>query len=465
MLWIVCAHLVFLPWALGTMRLWAQLISLGFAIVGIVVALIPRDYTEEFTSGADFRLYTWPKLVRFPIFWAGLALLLYITLQALNPAWHYVEQDGRWWMESIAHLNWLPHGTNNPFTLGGPWRVLIVYASAWLLVSSIWIGFTRRRTLQILFIALAANGLVLAGFALLQRVLGNGRMFWFWKPNSASFFGSFVYKNHAGAYLLIILVLCAGLAAWFHLRGLRRMEKSNPSGVFVFFSVLLAVSIIVSYARGATIFMALFAVLAALTFFAFYWRRQTHSGRALVALVIFGGVAAFAYVGLTALSAEKAWARMGRLLDEENTSVRSRQIATAASWDMVQANWQWGTGAGSFRFLFPLYQQHHPEIFQNGRRRLFWDHAHNDFMQIPAELGVFGVFAILFSSGFWAWRLLRFYFWENALSLIVCLGALVVMAHSWTDFLFQNPAILLTWCALWPAIALWTEYEEKGARS
>jgi hypothetical protein len=51
------------------------------------------------------------------------------------------------------------------------------------------------------------------------------------------------------------------------------------------------------------------------------------------------------------------------------------------------------------------------------------------------------------------------------LSLIVCLGALVVMAHAWTDFLFENPAILLIWCALWPAMVLWTEFEEKRLRS
>ena len=64
LLWIVGAHLVFLPWAIGAMTLWSQWVSLGFAVVGAVVALVPRSYTEEHTGSNTFRLFMWPRPTR-----------------------------------------------------------------------------------------------------------------------------------------------------------------------------------------------------------------------------------------------------------------------------------------------------------------------------------------------------------------------------------------------------------------
>src|ERR1017187_5948376 len=87
LLGIIGLHVVFLPCAVGGMRPWSQIISLILAIVGLVVALIPRRYTPEQSGVNNFRLVMWPRLIRFPIFWLGLLLLVYIMVQALNPAW------------------------------------------------------------------------------------------------------------------------------------------------------------------------------------------------------------------------------------------------------------------------------------------------------------------------------------------------------------------------------------------
>ena len=44
-------------------------------------------------------------------------------------------------------------------------------------------------------------------------------------------------------------------------------------------------------------------------------------------------------------------------------------------------------------------------------------------------------------------------------------GAGLLVLYSWWDFPFQCPAILITWCALWPAAAQWAQVEESGARA
>ena len=58
-----------------------------------------------------------------------------------------------------------------------------------------------------------------------------------------------------------------------------------------------------------------------------------------------------------------------------------------------------GVGAGSFRFLFPTYQHRHPELVAVHGRRMFWEHAHNDVVQTPIELGVAGTGLALSTSG------------------------------------------------------------------
>ena len=257
---IIGLHVVFLPWAIGGMRPWSQVISLILGVISLGVALLPRRYTPEESGSNAFRLFMVHRLWTFPIFWLGLLLLGYITTQALNPSWAYFQSDRGWWMQGISHLTWLPSGVSVPWAQGGPWRKLIIYAATWLTVCAIWTGFTRRRTVQIFFIIVALNGLALAGFGLLQKLMYNGKMFWFVDIPYGSVFASFVYKNHAAAYLDLTLFVTCGLAAWHYLRGLRRLEKSNPAGVFAFLATCIASTILVSYARGATLVMLVFLV-------------------------------------------------------------------------------------------------------------------------------------------------------------------------------------------------------------
>ena len=188
--------------------------------------------------------------------------LALVTIQGLNPAWRFETDDKGWWLRAIPSTTWLPTGVDVPFERGGPWRMLLIYSSVLLTSCSLWVGFTRRRVLQTLFIVLATNGVVLAGFGIAQRLLGNGKIFWFYDSPNSSYFSSFIYKNHGGTYLVLALAVTCGLAAWYYLRGLRRMEKSNPAGLFAFFATCTAIAILISYARGATITMLAFLIKA-----------------------------------------------------------------------------------------------------------------------------------------------------------------------------------------------------------
>jgi hypothetical protein len=117
-------------------------------------------------------------------------------------------------------------------------------------------------------------------------------------------------------------------------------------------------------------------------------------------------------------------------------------------------------GAGSFRFLFPIYQARHPELAAVAQRPVYWEHAHNDLVQIPIELGLTGSALILLGGGYWTLLLIRSYFWASPLGICCVLGAVLLVIYAWWDFPLQCPAILITWCALWPGVTLWTRLEE-----
>jgi hypothetical protein len=462
---IVSVHLVILPWALGDMYLWTQWISVALSALSVAVALIPRNYTEDQAGQTSFRLVMWPKLTKFPVFWLGLVFLAYVICQGLNPAWKFVQNErGVWWMQRIACCEWLPAGVRVPFERGGPWACLLVYATVWLSVCSLWIGVTRRRSLQFLFMVIAANGMALALFGLLQRLLGNGKIFGFFNSPNPSFFSSFIYKNHAGAYLNLTLFVSCGIAGWYYLRGLRRLEKSNPAGIFVFFTTFIAINVLISFSRGATMVMLLFLAGAIAGFV--YQQLTAPSGLrrpiVLITLIVFFGF--FLKTGLEALNTGPAWTRFAAAFSSEDLSAKSRALATTASMEMLRDHWLTGSGAGSYVFLFTSYQQHYPDLWSYNGTRLLWEHAHNDLVEFPIELGLLGMLPLLGVALYFVARLVRSFFWYNPLSTCVVYGLMLTLGHARYEFVFQNPAILLTFCLMLVAATQFNEFEEATGK-
>ena len=175
----VAVHLCFLPWALGTMHVWSQITNLVLASIGFLLALIPRNYTSDLSGGPAFRLHPWARLVRFPIFWIGFALLAYIAVQGFNPSWVWERNETSWWLRRVNDIEWLPTSIDTPFERFNLWRQFIIYAAAWLTLCTVWIGFTRRRSLQLLLLTLVINGLLLAVVGFAQRFMASSKFLFF----------------------------------------------------------------------------------------------------------------------------------------------------------------------------------------------------------------------------------------------------------------------------------------------
>lgn len=449
---VLSVHLCFLPWALGTMHPWAQWASLGLALIGFWIALTPRGHgVEAGWSAAPFRTAMAPRLWRFPIFWIGLALLAYVAVQGFNPWFRYVRNEDRWGLARLPDIAWLPTSIDAPFELSNAWRQLVIYGSAWLVICSAWVGLTRRRSIRILLVVLAANAVALGVLLIYQRATGEGRLPWPLIPRTTNdpTTASFVYHNHAGAYFGLMVFVAIALTTWGYDHGARTLKKSTPTAALILLTLFLAGVVLFTLSRGAS--LALAGMLA--VFAGWFFLRQrlrpveggTDSRVTLTLAVIFGVFALYVahsidfssvYNRFTSMMANKA----------SDESVSSRIQAHAAARLMLEGHWVRGVGAGGFRHLFVVYVRLYPDIYQNGG--LFWEHAHCDWLEIPIELGAAGVAILLAGAGCVVgalWRRRRQ--WHSAMVPLL-FGCVATLLHASIDFPFQCPAILVTWCLL-----------------
>lgn len=465
--WVAALNVCSLPWMLGGMRPWAQFISLGLSVIALTIALIPRNYDDELVHGNAYRTRPWKRLLHWPLFWIGTVFFTYILIQALNPAWEFVQREDSWGMRPIEHIEGLPSGMRTPFEMMNPWRQMMIWGAPFLLACALWTGITRSRTLRRFVTVVVVNCVLFALLALIQRATDAKEIYWAVK-SSNEFLGAFIYRNHGGAYLVLGFMLTAGLSAWSHRRSQQKMARSSPALLFAFLACVILVAIGVSYSRGSVIALAgCLLWLLFLSIWGFFARRSDGNGRTIIVIlgVLFIG---FGALGLKAFNAERTVDRFKQMLEDNNATWKLRQIATDATADMWEEKPMYGWGAGGYRFLFPKFQQNHPEIlwYDQNRKRgyLFWEYAHNDWIQFAAEMGYVGIGLL----GFGALSVTVVFFkrhgWNHPLAMVCLGGAIATFGHSRAEFLFYNPAIINLWltCGMIALISISIDQRERS---
>jgi O-antigen ligase len=457
---LTALHLAFLPWAIGAVHPWSQLASLGLALVGFALAMIPRTELRDFSTVTT--QVSWParRLLRFPIFWAGAVLLAYLAVQASNPAWRYFRNESAWWLEPLPHLAWLPAGVDAPFERSNVWGALIVATSLWLLVCSVWAGFLRRKSYHCLFIVLIANAALLAGLGVLQRLSGAKRIFWSYLPSNDSFLASFIYPNHAGPYFYLIAALAVGLAWRYYQRAMKRNWTTRRARALLAAGVFIGVAVIYSASRASIALLLVFAVAVGTNLALRRLTRPAGRGDHPEFFPLALGLALVLGLGFGSLQANKLASRFATFFADPSNATHDRATVGTASIEMFADRWVYGWGAGCFRHGFPLYAQKYPAIYLAGPdRRRSWENAHNDLLQLPVEVGLVGTAPVLLMLGWLTRELFRRRFWLNPVGRCVALGAALVFLHAAVDFVFRSPAVLFTWSFLLVAAVRWSEFE------
>jgi O-antigen ligase len=226
---------------------------------------------------------------------------------------------------------------------------------------------------------IAWMGMALTMLVAVQRATSPALLYWTWRPISAgaSPYGPFVNRNGLAGWLAMAVPLVIGYAmARYHSQPRSSGHTIPGSSIDSMQLGLAAAAILMTGGLLASLSRAgiLGGGLGLIAFVALS-RRRFRSGRGVVWMI----------AGLAALVAmASAYANLGRLAlrlqETTEQGVWGRRAIWRDTWRMVSDFPFAGVGAGAFQHAMLVYQQ--------GSRLFFFNHAHNEYLQILAEGGL-----------------------------------------------------------------------------
>jgi O-antigen ligase len=305
------------------------------------------------------------------------------------------------------------------------------FGSALLYVAYALLAFLASQTLnrsgqaKTLACAVAAYGMALAVFGLLEGLSGTAKLYWLRTPrNGGWIYGPYVNHNHyAGLMELLLpvpLVMC-----------LTRFTKGWMRTAAVVTAALMAGTVFLSGSRGGM--LALMVELALLA--TFLLRMQT--GPRVAA-----SIGTFLVITVSLL----VWVGGGQLADRlASFHIEARsELSGGTRWSLNKDSLHMaanrpilGWGLGTFPTVYPEFRSFYTNFYVN--------EAHNDYLQFLAETGAVGFITLLW----FIWRLYRNAIkklenWtteiNGSVALACLLGCTGILVHSFVDFNLQIPA-------------------------
>jgi O-antigen ligase len=461
--------LVFSTWAIALRDFWALCVAAALAIAALGIG-ISRPATPQLPDPLG-RTSGMRRLLQFPVFWLGLLLLVYIAIQALNPAWVYQQDPLHWELAPVPHISWLPSGTGTPLLpnqdSGMPhtnaWYYVILLGMGWATACAAWAGITRRLSCQILAWVLAGNAAVLTLVAVAMRLTGADKVLWFYEV-PGFFWGSFSYRNWAASFLGLSAAVAFGLALNYGREHLFAARGRNPVALVALLAVLALTGAVLSGSRAGLIWSVGLAAIAGLPAFLLVRRTDPSGGTAVPAVLIAVLILGFVVQVVATAHPKGLPDGIARLLRHEDQSAMGRLLLYEKSMVLTQRNPVFGVGAGGYRYHFATVQARDPDFMAQDRRFgwTFVRDAHNDWLQYWIELGWLGGSILLSMPLYWLVHYLRLRFWRSPFSLMCAAGVSLAALHALGEFIWQNGACILLFSTVVVIGALWREIEHRG---
>ena len=301
---------------------------------------------------------------------------------------------------------------------------------SFLILTGCFFAFLLARTLSFeglsvplaLFLSLAGAGYALIG------VLQLGGLFphsW-WKP-SEFVAATFVNHNHFAAYLELLLPLSFAIGIAAPLRPFQRF-------LAILSSVVMTIGLLLTNSRGSWLSIILASLVGG-----GWWlagkriKRITWNGIKIGCAMLFLVGTGFLIVQPPILN------RLVSLLQvSSDMSFQMRLVMWKSTLSLLKENPLTGHGLDSFVFAFPRFRA--PGLYR------LVDFAHNEYLQIVAELGVIGLTLVILSGLVGGQRMVRLVrlsrtSWKQALGLGGLIGLAGLAVHSLGDFPWRLPAV------------------------
>lgn len=316
---------------------------------------------------------------------------------------------------------------------------------------------------------IACSALLVAAFGIIQYFTANGKFFWFYEYPYSDTLGQlkagFTSRNHF-AHFLVLGLAC--LSTWLMLQNKEAqaikktgrqkisLREPTPTTKKQVFSesilkagiCLIVFAILASMSRGGVLAMVSTIAILALCYAHAGFLRSSHlaTGTILMALLM----AALTMTGDYAAVTQRLASLTSNSLEKLDAS-GGRRTVWSANLAAFKANPISGSGAGTHRYIYPLYLSEPVPVE--------YTHAENGYLQIATENGLPGIVLAgltIFSCIFWCLRTIANSN-ENAQTKVLISGIAAALTaslvHSIVDFVWFIPAcacatILLAACAL-----------------
>ena len=445
---------VFASWAFGGGSTWAVT---AISLIGSLAPLLTLAALRERRAAQIPSATTLYLLI--PLFCFNTLVLLSV----LQPALRIAFIEGGTVFVPRGDLSIWPSSARPELTLKALWLFDAIYLSAFNLLFTI----RHRRTLRTLLLIFAANALLLSVFGSFQKFANTSGLFFGLIPSpNPTFFASFIYHNHWGAFAILMLAVSVGLL--FNLRpwsGYRDFGHS-PALAAVVAIFFLGVTIPLSTSRSCTLLAILLLAGALLHGLRRVFRHRKEQGRSTAlpsVFLVLTGVVAF---GLACL--------LARPMIEERITDTQEQIAHmheirglgaraqlyGDTWRMAKDRPWFGWGLGAYGTVFTFYNNQHA----SDNLPQHYEDAHSDWLQLLAETGAIGTtlfMALLFGPLF----LLRRTREMTSLPRYLFAGCGLILLYAGIEFPFGNPAVtIFFWICFFCAVR-WVQLEPQERTS
>ena len=315
----------------------------------------------------------------------------------------------------VFRISAYPHDTMSLALLYVSYGILCFLSSQTLLRGS------QARRLALIF---SLYGAAVAGFALIQGISSNGKLYWIRQPRMGGWiYGPYVNHNHYAGLMEMLVPIPLVLS-------LTRLASAKHRNMAAAGAALMAGTIFLSESRGGML-----AIVVELVILAIFLVKQKKGLRTAIGLSVFLAIV----VGLlTWIGGAELIQRVASV--RQSHSELSSDIRTYINRDgfrMFLKKPLLGWGLGAFPVVYPQFRSFYTNFFVN--------EAHNDYLQLLVEMGALGFATML-------WFLVIVYTsaikkignWSEEISGTVALACLLglsgILVHSLIDFNLQIPA-------------------------
>ncbi|MFT5277099.1 MAG: putative inorganic carbon (HCO3(-)) transporter [Glaciecola sp.] len=303
--------------------------------------------------------------------------------------------------------------------------------------------------IKLLLTTMVAAGTIQAIYGALEILLGVEKSMIFGLDVAEVASGSFVYKNHYANFLMMCLAAGIGLMV----TSLQKDQMNSPKdwmrsiaaamlgnkGIIRISLAIMVIALVMSRSRmGNTAFFVSMTIVGIM---ALIVMRQRSKGLTILIISMF-------VIDLVIVSAWFGLDKVQLRLTETSLQQESRDEVIRDALPMVLDYPLTGTGAGSFYSTFPAYKT--TDVHS------FYDHAHNDFLQMTIEYGIpsSAILALLVVFAFYkslrAMRKRRNSIFKGT-SFTCCMVIIGMLLHMTVDFplqAFANASYFVIFLAL-----------------